>query len=561
MPHPGTRFRAILSVSLASAALLAFTAEQPTFAADNDKDGVSNEAETGCGGNPTNPNVRPERIDGHLLSRDDDGDQTMDEALPGGSASHDCDGDGFTGSAESYIFSPASGRDQDACGIDAWPLDFVSGGTPNSTNRVTITDLTTFVAPTRRINTSPNETGFSQRWDLIPGPGVFAEHINISDLTAMVSGAPGTPPMLAGPRAINGPSCPWPVGSSYGAAPVPNSTLPEAVALVPIPGTMNEAVVLTQHEEKVWRISLDGAFGPTLYGDLSGFVGGGGFEEGLLAFAFAPGFPTDNRVYAYYTQGSPQPSVLTRFNVVGGVVNVGSAQQLLSIPQPYQNHNGGQLAFGPDGYLYLSLGDGGGGGDPDETGQNNTDLLGSVLRIDVSGPTGYSVPASNPFAGATAGADEVWAYGFRNPWRFSFDTYTGDLWLADVGQGWWEEVDRVVAGGNYGWDVMEGPACHEPSSGCDQTGKILPVYSYNHSGGACSVTGGFVYHGSSMPELAGWYIYGDYCTGQIWALDVYGNKTNIQLVDVPYFVTSFGQTPNGEVYVVTPQNGIFRLMR
>jgi glucose/arabinose dehydrogenase len=332
------------------------------------------------------------------------------------------------------------------------------------------------------------------------------------------------------------------------------------VALIPIPGAMNEAVVLTQHEEKVWRISLDGSFAPILYGDLSGLVGGGGFEEGLLALAFAPGFPADNRVYAYYTQGSPQPSVLSRFNVVGGVINVGSAEPLLSVPQPYQNHNGGQLAFGPDGYLYLSLGDGGGAGDPEETGQVNTDFLGSVLRIDVSGPTGYMIPASNPYVGVD-GADEVWAYGFRNPWRFSFDTYTGDLWLADVGQGWWEEIDKVVAGGNYGWDVMEGPACYEPSSGCDQTGKILPVHSYTHSGGACSVTGGFVYHGTSMPELAGWYIYADYCTGQVWALDVYGNNTNIQLLDMAYFVTSFGQAQNGEIYIVTPQNGIFRLMR
>ena len=162
-----------------------------------------------------------------------------------------------------------------------------------------------------------------------------------------------------------------------------------------------------------------------------------------------------------------------------------SAEPLLYVPQPYQNHNGGELAFGPDGYLYLSLGDGGGGGDPEETGQDNTDLLGSVLRLDVSGATGYAVPAGNPFVSG-AGLDEVWAYGFRNPWRFSFDTFTGDLWLGDVGQGSWEEIDVVSAAGNYGWDNLEGFVCYEPSAGCDQSGLTSPEFAYDHSSGACS---------------------------------------------------------------------------
>jgi glucose/arabinose dehydrogenase len=548
-------------VALAAACTLLLFTTQPasTSGHDSDSDGVTDAAETACGASPTNPNLRPERTDDHLGGRDDDGDTAVDEPLPPGSADQDCDGDGFAGSAEANVFS-ASGRDQDACGTTAWPADFAAGGVPDSTNRVNIGDLTTFLAPLRRLDTSPPDTAFAVRWDLMPGAGVLPHVVNIADVTALLAGDSGFPPMFSGTRAFGGARCPWPITpGGYTTIAIPNSTFTRAVGLVPIPGSPDEAVVIMQDAAQLWRISLSGSFTPTLFGDLSALAGGSGNEEGLLAFAFPPGYPSDGRVYAYYTQGSPQPSVLSRFEVVGGVVDAANPEPLISVPQPYTNHNGGELAFGPDGYLYLSLGDGGSGGDPLETGQDNTDLLGSVLRIDVSGQTGYTIPADNPFVSGP-GRDEVWAYGFRNPWRFSFDSYTGDLWLGDVGQGSWEEIDIVTSGGNYQWDNKEGFACFEPATGCSQAGTP-PEFAYSLSGEPCAVTGGVIYHGPSMPELAGWYIYGDYCSGRIWAFDGYGTGANILLVDTAYFVPSFAQTPDGEVLVVTHSNGAFRLAR
>ncbi|HET8944393.1 MAG TPA: PQQ-dependent sugar dehydrogenase, partial [Dehalococcoidia bacterium] len=254
------------------------------------------------------------------------------------------------------------------------------------------------------------------------------------------------------------------------------------------------------------------------------------------------------------------PSVLSRFPISGNAMVTGSEEVVLQVRQPYSNHNGGELKFGPDGYLYLSLGDGGSGGDPEETGQDNTDLLGSVLRIDVSGPTGYSIPPGNPFAGAgNTGADEVWAYGMRNPWRFSFDSESGELWLADVGQNAWEEVDKVIAGGNYGWDCYEGNASYEPA-GCSGPFQA-PRVVYDHSQG-CAITGGYVYHGARFPELAGWYVYSDYCSGRVWAANTADTTSPaVLLMDSPYSVSSFAELPGGEVVAVTFNNAIYRLLR
>src|SRR3990172_10225882 len=240
---------------------------------------------------------------------------------------------------------------------------------------------------------------------------------------------------------------------SQAAGPTPNgytlglfATAPELnliVDLAVIPGHEDEAIVVTQKDELIWRISLTGAFAPAPYGDLTAFAGGGGLEEGLLSVAFSPQVESDGRLYVYYTQGSPLPSVLARFQATATDLDEGTAQVVLEVPQTSSNHNGGRLLFGPDGYLYLSLGDGGGFGDPDETGQDNTDLPGSVLRLAVTGETTYSIPPDNPFVGLP-GADEGWAYGLRNPWRYSFDRMTGKLWLGHVGQGAWEEVEEVV---------------------------------------------------------------------------------------------------------------------
>jgi glucose/arabinose dehydrogenase len=551
----------VLSVAIAVSTGIVH-APQPASAVgpDTDRDGVSDAAEAVCGGNANNSRIRPERTDDVFAGRNDDGDGQTDEGLPPSAAAEDCDGDGYAGSAEDSIFGVA-GRDQDACGTDAWPSDFVSGGVIDSTDRVNIADLNSFLAP-RRLNTNPGDPSFSPRWDLSPGAGVFTDQINIQDLTALLSNPTGFPHMFGDQRAFDGRRCPWPLTTGWSlGSPIPNATYPQMVALVPIPGRPDEAVIVAQKQEKAYRISLSGAFAPVQFGDLTAVVGGAGSEEGFLALAFAPGFPGDSRVYAYYTRGSPNPSVLSRFPVSGDVMVTASEEVVLQVPQPNSNHNGGELKFGPDGFLYLSLGDGGGSGDPGETGQDNTDLLGSVLRLDVSGATGYTIPPGNPFAGVgDPGADEVWAYGMRNPWRFSFDSESGDLWLADVGQGQWEETDRVIAGGNYGWDCFEGNASYEPA-GCDGGVFQAPRTVYDHTNG-CAVTGGYVYHGSQFPALAGWYIYGDYCSGRVWAVNTADTASPaVLLMDSPYSISSFAELPDGEILAVTFNSAVYRLSR
>ena len=222
------------------------------------------------------------------------------------------------------------------------------------------------------------------------------------------------------------------------------------------------------------------------------------------------------------------------------------------------NHNGGRLLFGPDGYLYLSIGDGGGAGDPNETGQDVNDLLGAMIRINVTGQQTYSIPADNPFVGV-AGDDRLWAYGLRNPWRYSFDRVSGDLWMADVGQDAWEEVEKIAKGGNYGWDCYEGNTSFEPA-GCTSPPSpfIFPRAVYDHTLG-CSVTGGYIYRGTVLQEIYGWYVYGDYCSGRIWAVNPADTSNPVQLVDSPYNITSFAELPNGELLVITFQSAVYRL--
>ena len=241
-----------------------------------------------------------------------------------------------------------------------------------------------------------------------------------------------------------------------------------------------------------------------------------------------------------------------------------SEQVILEVMQPFGNHNGGTLAFGPDGYLYIGLGDGGSGGDPFNHGQNTSTLLGAMLRIDVSGATvnePYRVPTDNPFVGVGAGARaEIWAFGLRNPWKFSFDPATGALWAGDVGQSDYEEVDIVERGGNYGWNVMEGLHCYPPGvQACDQTGLEPPVLEYTHAEG-CSITGGYVYRGSRLPSLAGAYVYADYCSGRIWGLRHDGTAvTEHRLIaDTDLQIPSFGTDERGNLYVLAFDGHIYR---
>jgi hypothetical protein len=242
---------------------------------------------------------------------------------------------------------------------------------------------------------------------------------------------------------------------------------------------------------------------------------------------------------------------------------VNSELILLVVNQPFANHKGGQLAFGADGYLYIGLGDGGSAGDPFGNAQNRSSLLGKILRIDVDSPSGgrnYGIPADNPYAGNTLGyREEIYAYGFRNPWRFSFDSATQRLWVADVGQDQREEIDIVEKGKNYGWNIMEASLCYSPPTGCNTTGLELPIWEYAHTEGI-AVIGGYVYHGSKMPELDSAYVYGDYGSGRIWALRYDGTSTavNTLLVDSTLGITSFGLDEENELYICASDGKIYQ---
>ncbi len=288
--------------------------------------------------------------------------------------------------------------------------------------------------------------------------------------------------------------------------------------------------------------------------DISERVGSNGNEQGLLGLAFHPQYQQNGRFFVNYTDTNGD-TVIARFQVSGdpNVADPGSEVKLLGVGQPFANHNGGVLAFGPDGYLYAGLGDGGSAGDPMGNAQKTDRLLGKVLRLDVDSADPYAVPADNPFG------NEVWTYGLRNPWRLSFDKSTGDLYIGDVGQNNWEEIDFLPAGlpggANFGWDHREGTHDYE---GGGPDGMIDPVAEYSHPEGGCSVTGGYVYRGS-MPEWNGIYLYGDYCTGMIWGLiRTEGGWQHQLLFDLDVTITSFGQDGSGELYLVSDNGEVLR---
>jgi len=290
-------------------------------------------------------------------------------------------------------------------------------------------------------------------------------------------------------------------------------------------------------------------------------------ERGLLSVAFPPGYAGKRHFYVNYTNSAGN-TVIARYQVTSNpdVADPDSETRLLTITQPYPNHNGGQLAFSPrDGYLYIGMGDGGSSGDPQNNAQTRSALLGKLLRIDVeSGAAPYAIPPSNPFLKDAAYRQEIWATGVRNPWRFSFDRETGDLYIADVGQDRYEEVDfqpaASVGGENYGWNVTEGLHCYTQST-CSTTGFTLPVAEYDHASGGCSVSGGFVYRGTRWPAAKGIYFYGDYCNGNVWGLRrVSGQWQNKALATTGYSISSFGEDQNGELYVANYSTGDIYLL-
>lgn len=289
-------------------------------------------------------------------------------------------------------------------------------------------------------------------------------------------------------------------------------------------------------------------------------------ELGLLGLAFHPNYSTNGLFYVTYTP-SADLAVVSSFQISGSDPNAADPDSetiLLRIPQPFANHNGGQLAFGPDGYLYIASGDGGSGGDPQGNAQNLTNLLGKVLRIDVDRTENgmpYAIPTDNPFLSSRSARHEIYAYGLRNPWRFSFDVQTNVLWAGDVGQNAIEEIDVIENGGNYGWNIFEGTQCFGADT-CDKAGLIAPVFEYDQSANDKSITGGYVYRGQTNTSLQGLYIYGDFVSGRIWGLstNLGGDLTNQLLVESRLPISSFGTDTNNELYVCVFDGSIYKFV-
>jgi glucose/arabinose dehydrogenase len=350
------------------------------------------------------------------------------------------------------------------------------------------------------------------------------------------------------------------------------NNLSEPVDLASPPG--DTARVFIVEKTGTIRILRGGQVLARAFLDISGFVSTGG-EQGLLGLAFHPQYASNGKFYVYYTDKADGNIHLVEYLVSSNPDSASATNReiLFQDHSLHSNHNGGQVAFGPDGYLYIGLGDGGSGGDPLGNGQNLNVLLAKILRIDVNSGSPYAIPAGNPFQGQTGKRGEIWSYGQRNPWRFSFDRGNGDMYIADVGQERWEEVNYEPAGmggRNYGWNRMEGRYCYPPGTTCNQTGLVLPVAEYDHQAG-CSITGGYVYRGSLHPELAGTYFYGDYCTGLLRSFRIM-NGTAVEEKDwtralrteaggAMQGLSSFGLDAAGELYFVLLDGEVYRLMK
>jgi glucose/arabinose dehydrogenase len=337
---------------------------------------------------------------------------------------------------------------------------------------------------------------------------------------------------------------------------------------IALPDDGSSRLFVATQQGQVWSVGGDGKPAPNPMLDIASRITTGG-ERGLLGIALHPGFPTDPRVFVDYTDLKGN-TVVSSFSLASGATDrfdPGSEAEILQVEQPFPNHNGGGVLFGPDGNLYIALGDGGSGGDPDGNGQNLDVLLAKMLRIDVDHPSGgkaYGIPTDNPFKDQKGAKPEIWLYGLRNPFRMSFDRSTGDLWIGDVGQGKWEEVDvvRTGSGGgqNFGWNVTEGNHCYRPADNCNRTGITAPVSEYGHDEG-CAVIGGNVYRGAAYPILRGGYLFTDSCSGTIWAIPA-TTSSMVQAVavgEVSGSPAGFGEDPAGELYVASLGGVIWKI--
>src|SRR5690625_4971770 len=355
-----------------------------------------------------------------------------------------------------------------------------------------------------------------------------------------------------------------------------SSAMAVTIALQPLPYTFEQPLYVTSlpHDantlfivEKVGviRIVHNGTLLPDPFLDLRDRVSQG-YEQGLLGLALHPQFSSNGLFFVNYTDQNGNTQIV-RYKVKAGEwqADISSRRVILSIEQPAANHNGGMLAFGLDGYLYIATGDGGRAGDPWSNAQNLNTLLGKLLRIDVdTSSETYTIPQDNPFYDVPNARQEIWAYGLRNPWRFSFDRDTGDVFIADVGQDAWEEVNFQPAsstgGDNYGWNVMEGLHCYPPGRQCNSEAFVLPIIEYAHSReNGCSITGGYVYRGSNIPHLAGKYVFADYCSGRMWQAEYVDDNKEWQvtvLYDSSLQLSSFGEDANGELYVTDLSTGL-----
>jgi glucose/arabinose dehydrogenase len=353
---------------------------------------------------------------------------------------------------------------------------------------------------------------------------------------------------------------------------------PSTIQLTPIASGLSSPVLITSARDGTGRMFIveqtgtikvyDG--GNVLAGNFLNIRGSvsNGSEQGLLGLAFHPNYESNRKFYVNFTNRRGD-TIIREYKASASNPNrvqSGSGRTILKINQPFANHNGGDIAFGPGGYLYIGMGDGGSGGDPGNRAQDKDKLLGKMLRIDVNGTSGnknYRIPKSNPYVGKP-GRNEIWLRGLRNPWRWSFDRATNRLWIGDVGEGRYEEVDRLSPsekGDNLGWRRIEGYKCFNPSSGCGKQGKEKPVLAYAHRNGRCAVTGGFVYRGADIPALRGWYLFVDYCSGEIWtvAAGAGTHADKILLRNTSANISSFGENPGGELFVVDLGGTIYRI--